>query len=120
MNHHPTNDTRTVSTRADDDADRGHGGDRRTAGCDRCEPAVRIAPPYDGRSVNLGATEPSSGVVARCRARVGAWVARHVVADEPHPELSRLDRWDNHGLDRHVRTRDQRRPTPGSARIVAG
>ena len=35
--------------------------------------------------------------VARLKTHVAAWVARHLVAVDPHPVLSRLDRLD--GLD---------------------
>lgn len=36
-------------------------------------------------------------MIARLRAALAAWVARHIIADDPHPEYSRLDRLDGLG-----------------------
>lgn len=36
-------------------------------------------------------------MIARLRAALAGWVARHIIADDPAPEYSRLDRLDGLG-----------------------
>jgi hypothetical protein len=50
----------------------------------------------------------------RLKTRASLWVRRHLVADDPHPEASRLDRMDGVGLSALERLRHQQQEAEGT------
>ena len=60
----------------------------------------------------MNAARSSQRLGTRLEARVHAWIRRHLVDDDPHPVLSRLDRLDGvptAGRDRSLAEPDRQR-----------